>query len=442
MSSQFRVGIIGGGTGGLCLAQALHKASVPVVVYERSGARTDRLQGYRVHINPDGSRALHECLPAEQWQTFVETCGSPGGAFTFVNEQLKELLLIDDDVTTDTERDPTQSHHSVSRVTLHQLLSAGLDDVLHLGKEFERYERATDGTVTCHFTDGTTTTVDVLVGADGANSRIRRQYLPAAQRIDTGIRAIAGKLPLTDEVKSWLPTRMQTGPNNVLPPSGCGMFMAPHDLSDSLLSTTTTTHGIGGNDTAVARSLHFDNTTSYLMWAYAANSGKYPCGDAELSALDGVGLRDLAGRQTAGWHPDLRRMVADTPGETVSLLPIRTSLPVKQWETTNITVLGDAIHSMTPFRGIGANTALRDAQLLARNLIEAARGQRDLLEAIHDYETQMIDYGFAAVRLSLRTAEQTISNNWLGRSMFKAALRLFAAVPSLKRKAFADLGND
>jgi salicylate hydroxylase len=218
------------------------------------------------------------------------------------------------------------------------------------------------------------------------------------------------------------------------------MFMASHDLSDSLLSTAT--HGIGGNDTAVARSLHFDNTASYLMWAYAANSGKYPCGDAELSALDGTGLRDLASRQIARWHPELRRMVADTPGETVSLLPIHTSIPVKQWETTNITVLGDAIHSMTPFRGIGANTALRDAQLLARNLIAAARGQRDLLEAIHDYETQMIDYGFAAVRLSLRTAEQTISNNWLGRSMFKAALRLFAAVPSHKRKAFADLGND
>ena len=78
MSSQFRVGIIGGGTGGLCLAQALHKAGVPVAVYERSGVRTDRLQGYRVHINPKGSRALHECLPADQWQAFVETCGSAG----------------------------------------------------------------------------------------------------------------------------------------------------------------------------------------------------------------------------------------------------------------------------------------------------------------------------------------------------------------------------
>ena len=54
----------------------------------------------------------------------------------------------------------------------------------------------------------------------------------------------------------------------------------------------------------------------------------------------------------------------------------------------------------------------------------------------------MIDYGFGAVRLSLRTAQQTISNNRLGRSLFRTALRVFAMVPPLKRKVFADLGND
>lgn len=430
MASQFRVGIIGGGTGGLCLAQALRQAGVPVAVYERGGDRTDRLQGYRVHINPEGARALYECLPPDQWQTFVATCGSPGGAFGFVNEQLKELLLIETGVPT--RWDPARSHHSVSRITLHQVLSAGLADVLHLDKEFERYERAEDGTITCQFSDGTTAVADVLIGADGANSRVCRQYLPHARRIDTGIRAIAGKLPLTGEVRRWLPRRMQDGPNYVLPPSGCGMFVAPHDLGDSLLPTT-----------ANARlGTHFDNAASYLMWAYAGNRNTFPCDDDTLSTLDGTGLRDLAGGQMAGWHPDLRRMVADTPGETVTLLPVRTSVPVRQWDTTNVTLIGDAIHSMTPFRGIGANTALRDAQLLARNLIDAAQGRQELLAAIRDYETRMTGYGFAAVRLSLRTAAQTISNNWLGRSMFKTALRVFALVPPLKHKAFADLGND
>ena len=87
MSQRSHVAIIGGGTGGLCLAQALHKAGVSVAVYERSRTRTERLQGYRVHINPNGSAALHECLPPDLWQAFVDTGGTSGGNFGFVTEQ-------------------------------------------------------------------------------------------------------------------------------------------------------------------------------------------------------------------------------------------------------------------------------------------------------------------------------------------------------------------
>lgn len=119
-----------------------------------------------MHINPKGARALHGCLPPDQWRTVVETRGSPGGAFGFVDERLNELLLIEDDVTSGSG-DPASSHHSVSRITLHQVLSAGLADVLCLDQEFERYEQAEDGTLACHFAEGTTATADVLVGADG-----------------------------------------------------------------------------------------------------------------------------------------------------------------------------------------------------------------------------------------------------------------------------------
>jgi 2-polyprenyl-6-methoxyphenol hydroxylase-like FAD-dependent oxidoreductase len=52
---------------------------------------------------------------------------------------------------------------------------------------------------------------------------------------------------------------------------------------------------------------------------------------------------------------------------------------------------------MTPARGIGANTALRDSALLGRNLVAAHRGEMSLQQAIHDYEVEMIKYGFAAV---------------------------------------------
>jgi salicylate hydroxylase len=439
MSQRFRVAIVGGGTGGLCLAQALHNADVDVAVYERSRMRTERLQGYRVHINPRGSHALHECLPPELWQAFVATCGTSGNSFGFITEQLDELLFVEDELTSGADSDPVDAHHSVSRITLHQVLSAGLDGVLRHGKEFERYDRAADGTITLHFADGTTATADVLVAADGANSRVRGQYLPHAKRIDTGIRAIAGKFPLTEKTKQRLPACLHAGPNNVIPPAGCGMFVAPHELGTDHAPTA---EGFGANDeTATADAVHFDNTGSYVMWAYAANGTRFPRDETDLSDMDGAALRDLVSRLIKDWHPSLRQLVAESPAQTVTLLPIRTSVKVSQWETTNITLLGDAIHSMTPFRGIGANTALRDAQLLSRKLVAAARGELDLLAAIRDYEAQMIDYGFGAVRVSLRTAEQTISANRVGRSMLKVALRMFSAVPPLKRKVFSELGN-
>jgi 2-polyprenyl-6-methoxyphenol hydroxylase-like FAD-dependent oxidoreductase len=422
---EMHVLVIGGGTGGLCLAQALHKAGVSVAVYERSRTRTERLQGYRVHINPNGSQALHDCLPPDLWQRLVDTCGAPGGAFAFLTEQLDELILIEDELTSGP--DAASAHHSVSRITLHQVLSAGLDEILHYDKEFVRYERNTDGTVTCFFADGTTATGDVLVAADGGNSRVRQQYLPHAERVDTGIVTVAGKFPLTDETRKLLPPRLVVGPNNVLPPKGCGMFAAPHDMAE------------GHNDeTFEYDKVLFDNTGSYVMWAFAASTERYP---ANVSELDGAGLRDMVGGMIESWHPGLRTLVARSPGEAVSLLPIKTSVPMKQWETTNITLVGDAIHSMTPFGGIGANTALRDAQLLARNLISAAARDRDMLDALRDYEHRMVDYGFAAVRSSLRSANLSVSEARVGRVMFKTILRICSAVPPLKRKIFSGQGK-
>jgi 2-polyprenyl-6-methoxyphenol hydroxylase-like FAD-dependent oxidoreductase len=80
-----------------------------------------------------------------------------------------------------------------------------------------------------------------------------------------------------------------------------------------------------------------------------------------------------------------------------SLVTVRTAVPVAAWQASRVTLLGDAIHAMSPARGSGANTALRDAALLAGQLAAAARGEQSLVQAVGTYERQMIDYGFAAV---------------------------------------------
>ncbi len=74
---------------------------------------------------------MHECLPAALYGTFVATTGASGGGFNFYSEQLRELLSIDADHAGATP-DSVNSHESVSRITLRQVLLAGLDDVIHL----------------------------------------------------------------------------------------------------------------------------------------------------------------------------------------------------------------------------------------------------------------------------------------------------------------------
>jgi 2-polyprenyl-6-methoxyphenol hydroxylase-like FAD-dependent oxidoreductase len=84
---ELNVMIIGGGIGGLCLAQGLRRAGISVAVYERTEARTDWLQGYRIHINPYGSRALHDSLTPAAWQRFLDSVSVSGGGFGFATDQ-------------------------------------------------------------------------------------------------------------------------------------------------------------------------------------------------------------------------------------------------------------------------------------------------------------------------------------------------------------------
>ncbi|WP_326837696.1 NAD(P)/FAD-dependent oxidoreductase [Amycolatopsis rhabdoformis] len=394
-----RIAVVGGGTGGLCLAHGLVRAGVEVAVYERSRTRTERLQGYRVHIDPHGAAALHECLPAEAWQRFLATTGESAHEFAFVTERLRELAVLREPPAAD----PSKAHHSVSRISLHQVLSAGLDGILWHDKEFVRYDLGPKA-VTLHFADGTTADADLVIGADGANSRVRAQLRPEAHRVDTGIVTIVGKTPVSEAA-----ARFTAGPVYVVAPPGCGMFTAPHLFPELALN----------DETAEIDPVHFDNTGSYVMWAYGAR---------RLSASEET-LRDSVLSLIRGWHPDLVRLVEATPHGTVSRLPILTSVPARPGIPGPVTLLGDAAHSMTPFRGIGANTALRDAQLLCRKLTSGI----EPAVAVAQYEGEMRKYADKAVRTSARSAEQFVSESRLGRVVAKAMFRAMGAAQKLRR---------
>src|SRR5215475_8534737 len=163
-SMGLEIVVIGAGIGGLALAQGLRRGGVEVAVYERDRTATDRLQGYRVHINRAGSRALHACLPPDLFEAFLATCGQPNLGIGMFTHRLRELIWFGSQ-DTQPAADPVDGVKSASRISLRQVLLAGLDDAVHFDKTCTRYDTRPDGLVTAHFHDGSTETGDVLVGA-------------------------------------------------------------------------------------------------------------------------------------------------------------------------------------------------------------------------------------------------------------------------------------
>jgi len=322
---------------------------------------------------------------------------------------------------------------------LRQILLAGLDDIVRFDKTFINYREAPGGGIELRFADGSYAACDLLVGADGGNSRVRTQFLPNAQRIDTGVVGIAGKLMLTDDNRRKAPASLLRGTGLVMAPGHCTMFIGLQEFSDC----TAMPGAIGGNDDAYAAQpgALFDNMTSYLMWAYGGYRAEIEQ-ERRLEELSAEELELLVLHLIENWHPDFREMVRLSDPSSLSVLLIRTSLPVDAWKTTRVRLIGDAIHSMTPYRGIGANVALRDAALLCTNLAAAVRGERTIDEAVHDYEEQMRNYGFAAVRSSLAAMQQAVADKGAGFHLRKLAFRAINTSPWLKRRFLASMGTD
>jgi 2-polyprenyl-6-methoxyphenol hydroxylase-like FAD-dependent oxidoreductase len=412
--------IIGGGIGGLCLAQGLKKAGVSVAVYERDCTLDARLQGYRLNIEPVGSRVLHQCLPAELWEVLAATAGDPGPIMRVFTEQLHELMQEDEHTG---PRDQANSTYAVSRVTLRRLLLAGLSESVSFDKAFVRYEQTDNGKVRAYFVDGTSATGPVLVGADGVHSRVRRQLLPNASLLDLTAIGVGGKLALTEATAAWLPKALVTNKNMILPPRHflfTSIFRRREPSQEVARRLGEQMHMVGLSE----ESLHEAEEGDYVMWAFVAHRRFYP---ASVQGLRGRALRDLVEQSMACWHPDLRRLVASSEEETVEHFEFEAAALVKPWPSTNVTLLGDAIHAMPPVGGMGGNTALRDASLLCSHLVAVDRGESELVPALHAYESEMLAYGFNVVKETRQMLQLAISPSRLVRAAARAFFWLCGA---------------
>lgn len=357
-----RVAIVGAGLGGLCLAQGLRRRRVPFEVYERDPSFDSRTQGYRLRIDEVGQRALAESLAEDLFARFRETCAVASGMGRFLDPQLREVPGRPADSWRSADR-------SADRRLLREILMSGIEDHVHFGKGFRALAPEPSGVRIAHEDGSSSDVFDVLVGADGVGSAVRAWLLPKAAPIDTGAICIYGKAE-----PSAAHGALREGTSVIFADGFAvvieAMRFPPHRLSGRLPNPPE----------------------DYLYWAFLGPRARFERGPARRAVL----------RATAGWAPGLRALFEATEEGAIASTAVRSAAPVRAWttsrETSRVTLLGDAIHVMSPAGGLGANTALADARDLAALLADASSGS--LLDAVRAYERAMCRRANAALRAS------------------------------------------
>jgi 2-polyprenyl-6-methoxyphenol hydroxylase-like FAD-dependent oxidoreductase len=364
-----KVLVIGAGLGGLSLARRLLGAGIDVGVRERDSAVESRFQGYRIGLGGPGLAALRGCLPERLLPLLHAIGGELTGMGRTVDTQLRTLGEV-----------PPQDEGTLfDRHVLRHLLLAGLDEHVLFDKKLDAYQELSDGSVRVSFADGSTEVADVVVGADGMGSTVRRQLIPSVRiRVMNRIGAI-GRTPLTDRFAGLVPgwSTMVNSPDRQLFLGKMPFRRPPAEAAAELAPDVT-----------------LPDTRSYLRWVMMIPM-EHADNMLELEGDPVAGLallRDLV----EDWHPDLRSLFDEADADNSGIGPLKISDPVRPWPTRAVTLLGDAAHPAPP-GGLGANLAFIDGELLCRKLIAVNDGTEPLIPALADYEQQMCGYAAQAL---------------------------------------------
>lgn len=326
------VTIIGAGLGGLTLARVLHVHGIPSVVYEAEESPTSRAQGGMLDIHDyNGQLAVEAAGLMDEFRALV-----------LEGRQAMRILESDGTVLFDKADDGTGGRPEVQRADLRQMLLDSLPaGMVRWGRKVTGVEGKT---VT--FADGSTVVADLLVGADGAWSRVR-PLLSDAKPEYTGTSFVETYLYQAD-------TRHPAAAKAV----GGGSMMAPG-------------HGIG----IFAHRESGDTLHAYIEFS------------KPLDWFDTIDVTDAAqvAREFEGWAPELTALITET--DTTPLLRSHYALPIPhRWDRVpGVTLVGDAAH-LAPPNGEGANLAMLDGAELAQALV-AHPG--DVEAALHEYEQAM-----------------------------------------------------
>lgn len=358
--------IIGGGIGGLSLAQGLKQNDIPSRVFEKDDAASFRAQGYRIRLNQHGIDSLQKLLPPDLFSLLGNACSEviSGG---------ETHNAVTGEVQKGGGGPPPQPGiaWNADRTVLRNVLLKGLEGHVEFGKKMIRYEL--DGTrATVHFSDGSHASGRLIVGADGVGSHVRKQLSPDQIILDTETRAVFGKTPIGSGIPSPIWDNIDKGITLILDTSAKAHVMLFCD-------TMKFRHG---TDIAV------DVPEDYIYWVLCFSRGRVDMSDQELMSLTSVQSAQLAEELCKGWHESNRAIITNQDTEAASTLFFIIGRPaVKCWSSdARVTLLGDAAHPMPPAGGVGANSALEDAV----QLLEVLKSPIDKT-SIESYEKILLD---------------------------------------------------
>ncbi|AUD05827.1 FAD-dependent oxidoreductase [Spirosoma pollinicola] len=363
-----KIAIIGGGPGGLTLARLLQLKGATVNVYERDLNRAVRVQGTRLDLHAEsGLKALEYARLTDAFKkNYI-----PDNDRTRVVDEHTKVFFDQHNGETAGDFGDEWFRPEIARGSLRTILLDSLQPNTVVWNSHIVSLEPIDNMFQLLFQNGNTVSADIVIGADGANSKIR-QFVTPIRPFYSGVTILQGGID-----------KPETNAQKIHDFFKEGKIMA---LGDSK-TITVVSDKVNGN-------LEFG-----LSWKADANW----VADSGIDFNNGKQVAKWFKKEFANWDSIWHELVE---AENTLFIPRpQYCMPLDQyWKAKpNITLLGDAAHWMPPFAGEGVNMAMLDALELSESLTNEKF--TDLTSAVAHYEKQMFARFAHIGKLTLHNTE-------------------------------------